>query len=210
MTTIIGVQGDGFAVVCADSRIADIDGSSAQIGTLREGMSKVASNGKYLLGAAGDVRAINILHHAFQPPALPANLKNKKLDQFITTKFVPSLRECFETQGYAIPESNEEKSHIAEHSSHVLVVVNGTIYVIDGDYAWASDISGIYAIGSGASYALGAMQVLVRNKKLSVQQAKSHAIKALSIAAKYDPYTGAPYHTFVQGQETNVKRRKTV
>ena len=81
MTTIVGVQGDGFAVVCSDSRISSIDdsGLAYQVTTLGTGTSKVAQNGKYLLGAAGDVRAINILHHAFTPPAPTADLKGKKM-----------------------------------------------------------------------------------------------------------------------------------
>ena len=79
MTTIVAIQGDNFALICSDSRISDIDGDgyAGQVSTLREGTSKVASNGKYLLGAAGDLRAINLLHHAFTPPPVPAELKVK-------------------------------------------------------------------------------------------------------------------------------------
>ena len=125
MTTVIGVQGDGFAVVCVDSRISSMDSTGlSQIGTLREGSSKVAVNGKYLLGAAGDVRAINILHHVFQPPAPPPNIKGKKLDQFFTAKFIPALRECFDSQGYSIPD-REDKEHMAEQGSTLLIAVNG-------------------------------------------------------------------------------------
>ena len=97
MTTIVGLQGDNFAVVYVDSRISSSDsgGYISQISTLKEGCGKVAVNGKYLLGAAGDVRAINILHHVFQPPTPPINMRGKKLDQFFTAKFIPALRECF-------------------------------------------------------------------------------------------------------------------
>lgn len=210
MTTIVGVQGDGFAVICADSRISSIDGGGlSQIGTLREGSSKVSSNGKYLLGAAGDVRAINIIHHVFQPPTPPPNLKGKKLDQFFTAKFIPALRECFDTQGYSIPD-RDDKEHIAEHGSVILVAINGTIYIVDGDYSWASEANSIYAIGSGSSYALGAMHVLTHNKKQTVQQAKTHALKALAVSAKFDPHTGPPYHTYIQEYETTRKTRKPV
>ena len=211
MTTIVGVQGDGFAVICVDSRISTMfAGGLSQISTLKEGSSKVSTNGKYLLGAAGDVRAINILHHVFQPPTPPPNLKGKKLDQFFTAKFIPALRECFDAQGYSIPDLNENKEHIAEQGSSILVVINGTIYIVDGDYSWASDASGIYTIGSGSAYALGALQVLANNKKLTIQQSKTLALKALTIAAKYDPHTGAPYQTFIQECEANNKRRKPV
>jgi hypothetical protein len=168
-----------------------------QITTLGVGSSKIAVNGKYLLGAAGDVRAINILHHAFVPPSPPASYKGRKLDAFITKQFIPALRECFELQGYASPD-NDEKSHIAEQDSTIIVVIHGIIYVIEGDYGWTSDSNGIYAIGTGAPYALGALQVLTNSKKLAVPQAKSAITKALGVSAKFDPYSGSPFTTFVQ------------
>jgi ATP-dependent protease HslVU (ClpYQ) peptidase subunit len=209
MTTIIAVQGDDFCVIGVDSRISTFEdsGYASQVMTLREGTTKVASNGKYLLGVAGDVRAINILHHVFQPPQPPVNTIGKKLDEFMTAKFIPILRECFEQQGYASPESNEEKRHIAEHDSTVLVAVNGCIYVIDGDYSWASDANGIYALGSGGAYAMGAMQASLGSKsKTTVPLAKALVLKALNISSRFDPYTGPPYYWFVQ--ETNKPQKR--
>ena len=199
MTTIIAIQNQDYALVCSDSRISTMDegGFASQITTLGNNSAKIAENGKYLLGAAGDMRAINILHHAFTPPVVPAGTTGKKLDNFITTKFVPSLRECFEKQGYASPE-NESSTHIAQHESTILTVVGGTIYVIDGDYSWTSDINGIYALGTGSYYALGALQVLCSSKATTAAQAKKIALKAIAIAAKYDPYTGGPFHCYVQ------------
>ena len=208
MTTIVAVQGDNFAVVCSVSRIAtvDEDGYVSQITTLREGNGKVASNGKYLLGAAGDMRAINLLHHVYQPPTVPPATTGKKLDQFFTSKVIPSVRECFEQHGYALPDTNEKK-HIAEHDSTVLVVVGGVIYVIDGDYSWTSDAQNYYALGTGAPYALGALQVSRGKRKLSISQAKTLALKAINVAAKFDPHTGAPFHTFVQ-ESPKVRRKR--
>jgi len=200
MTTIIAYQSDDFAVVSVDSRISNMEegGFASQIMTLGEGSGKIAKNGPYLLGAAGDMRAINLLHHVFAPPPPAPNLSGKKLDQFITAKFIPALRDCFEKQGYAAPE-RDSSAHIAEHSSTILVVVNGTIYVVDGDYAWASDHGRIYALGTGATYALGAMSVLLSAKKqFTPNQIKAISLKALNIAAKFDPYTGSPFYTFIQ------------
>ena len=199
MTTIIGIQGSDYALVCSDSRISTMDegGFASQITTLGSSSAKIAENGKYLLGAAGDMRAINILHHAFQPPLVPPNTSSKKLDNFITTKFVPSLRECFEKQGYASPE-NDSATHIAQHGSTIMTVVCGTIYVVDGDYSWTSDINGLYALGTGSSYALGALQALSSSKEMTATQAKRVALKAITIASKFDPYTGLPFHTYIQ------------
>lgn len=196
MTTIVGIQGDGFAVVATDSRISSMDsgGFAFQVGTLAAGTSKIAQNGKYLLGAAGDVRAINIIHHAFVPPTPSPTVKGKKLDQFITLKFIPQLRDTFEEAGYA-PSSKDEQ---AEHGSTILVVVNQTIYIIEGDYSWTSDNNGIFAIGTGAPYALGAIQALLPKHKPTPQQAKNILTKALNIAAKFDPHTGPPVQAYLQ------------
>jgi ATP-dependent protease HslVU (ClpYQ) peptidase subunit len=202
MTTIIGVQGDGFSVICTDSRVSTMDegGFASQIMTLGKNSSKIASNGKYLLGAAGDVRAINIIHHVFQPPIPTPGLSDSKLDQFFTTKFIPSLRSCFEVQGYASPE-RDDSTHIAEQGSTIICSIHGSIYVVDGDYSWTSDVTGLYALGTGSSYALGAMSVLFDKKKsLTPPQVKALCLKAIAVSSKYDPYTGPPYYSYIQEQ----------
>ena len=197
MTTIVGIQGDGFAVVATDSRISSMDstGFTYQVSTLGTGTSKVSQNGKYLLGAAGDVRAINIIHHAFVPPTPAPTVKGKKLDHFVTMKLIPALRDAFEDAGYAAQSKDEQ----AEHGSTIIAVINNTIYIIEGDYSWTSDTSGIYAIGTGAPYALGAIQALMPKQKPTLQQARVIANKALTITSRFDPYTGSPFQTYSQG-----------
>ena len=200
MTTIIGIQGDSFAVICADSRVTEVDsdGSATQAISLREVGFKVAQNGRWLMGVAGDVRAINILTHAFNPPAPPVTLRGRKLDHFITTKFVPALRSCFDAEGYSNP-LNENSTHQAEHSSVVMAAINGTIYVIDGDYSWLSDSFGVYAIGSGAQFALGSLATAIPSGgKVGLRTAKQAALKAIAVAGRYDPGTAATYQVLVQ------------
>jgi ATP-dependent protease HslVU (ClpYQ) peptidase subunit len=199
MTTIVGIQGDNFALICGDSQLSEIDDSGfiTQVVTMRDGTGKVQYNGRYLIGVAGDARACNLLHHAFQPPTAPPNLKGRKLDQFFTVKFIPSMRECFEQYGYAMPD-NDLKMHIAEMGSSIIVAVNGTLYTIDPDYSWYSDVNGIYAIGTGAQYAIGVLYALSRKIRPTVNTARQHAMKALAAAARFDPYTGSPYHVHIQ------------
>lgn len=200
MTTIIGIQGDDWAVLATDSRIASFDseGTAYQSSTLGQGMSKITTNGRYLLGAAGDVRAINLIQHAFTPPAPGSNLRGKKLDAFITTRFVPALRACFDEHGYSAPD-NDRKTHQAEFNSTVILVVNATVYVLDSDYSWASDQNGIYAVGTGSAYALGAIHAYRNQKPIAtIQGAKTLATKALQVTARLDPYTGLPIQTFSQ------------
>ena len=200
MTTIIGIQGEGWAVLATDSRIAsfDSDGNAYQSGTLGNGMSKVTTNGKYLLGAAGDVRAINLIQHAFVPPTPGVTLSGKKLDGFITTKFIPALRSCFDEHGYSTADG-DRKTHQAEQNSTVIAVVNASIYVVESDYSWASDQNGIYALGTGSAYALGAIHAYRNQRTIAtIQNAKTLATKALKVTARLDPYTGLPIQTFSQ------------
>lgn len=209
MTTIIGIQGDSFAVICADSRITEVDsdGSPTQSMSLKEVGFKIAQNGKWLMGVAGDVRAINILTHAFNPPTPPSNMRGRKLDHFITTKFVPSLRACFDAEGYSNPIT-DSSTHHSEHSSVVMAAINGTIYVVDGDYSWLSDSFGVYAIGSGAQFALGSLATsLPSGGKVGLGAAKQAALKAIGVAGRYDPGTAAPYQVLVQQETVRAVRK---
>jgi len=208
MTTIIGIQGDSYAVICADSRVTEVDvhGQATQSMSLKEIGFKIAQNGRWLMGVAGDVRAINILTHSFSPPVPPTTFRGKKLDHFVTTKFVPAMRACFDSEGYSTPIT-EASTHQSEHGSVIITAVNGTIYVIDGDYSWLSDSFGVYAIGSGAQFALGSLATsLPASGKIGRRTARLAALKAMGVAGKYDPGTAAPYHVIVQ--ETDDDRAK--
>lgn len=195
MTTIVAVQGPAWAVVGFDSRVTEEGGRSY---TLGRGSSKVVKNGQYLLGAAGDVRAINILAYAFSPPRPPEGIGGVRLDRFITSKFVPALRTCFEEHGYASKESKEQ----AQHGSTVLAIVNGQIYEIDEDYAWVRDTTGIYSFGSGGDYALGAMYSKAGDDVSSMGVADVQRLirESLHIAAKLDIGSGPPFHILHQSK----------
>jgi ATP-dependent protease HslVU (ClpYQ) peptidase subunit len=192
MTTIIAVQGDDWAVVGFDSRVTEEGGRSYVLG---RGSAKVVKNGAYLLGAAGDVRAINILAYAFHPPK-PDSLTGVRLDRFMTSKFVPALRDCFEEHGYAVKESKEQ----AQHGSTVLSIVNGQIYEIGEDYAWVRDTTGIYSFGSGGDYALGAMYANAGEgvAKSGIIKTQNVVRDSLTVAAKLDVGSGPPFHVLSQ------------
>ena len=201
MTTIVAIQGPNWAVVGSDSRVSD-DG---RIYTMPKGYGKVAKNEDYLLGAAGDMRAINILEHAFTPPNADG-YSGKDLDAFITTDFIPALRKCFEDQGYAdnpATKSDSETKDAASQGSMILVVVNGTIYEIGEDYSWVKDATGVYGFGSGGDYAAGAaLAKLPKAKtKLTIEVAQDIVKEALTVAAKLDTNSGAPFNVLVQERD---------
>lgn len=211
MTTIIGIQGDSYAVICADSRVTEVDsnGKATQSMSLKEAGFKIAQNGRWLMGVAGDVRAINILTHSLNPPVPPPSLKGRKLDHFITTKFIPAMKACFDSEGYSSP-INDNSEHRAEHGSVVMAAINGTIYLIDGDYSWLSDSFGVYAIGSGAQFALGSLATTIpTGGKIGRRTARQSALKAMGVAGRYDPGTAAPYHVLIQEAEQRVVKKPT-
>ena len=209
MTTVVGIKGSDFAVLAADSRLTSIndDGMVMSVQTAGASHPKIASVGNYLIGTAGDVRAINIISYVFHPPQPPPSLSGKRLDEFFTAKFIPALKECFDSHGYSMPV-RETSNHLAEQSSDLLVAINRTIYQVENDYAWTVDVSGVFAIGSGSEYALGALSILCGEMPNTVVQAKNVALKALAVAAKHDPHTGFPYQAFTQIENKKVTKAK--
>jgi ATP-dependent protease HslVU (ClpYQ) peptidase subunit len=80
--------------------------------------------------------------------------------------------------------------------------VNNIIYIIDGDYSWYTNNTGLYSIGSGSSYAVGALSVITSSARTTLQSAKKAISKSLTIASRFDPHTGSPFTVYTQGQET--------
>lgn len=185
MTTLAAIQGEGWAVVGFDSRVTEEN----RIYHLPKDNSKIVKNGPYFLGAAGDMRAINLLAHAFKPPVPHDNEVGEKLDRFITSKFVPALKTCFEHNGYGKD---------GEQDSFIMVVVNATIYELGANYEWARDTRGIYALGSGAPYALGSMFSELNGKNKTLTSAKAAVKNAVQISAQLDPGTSEPVIMLVQ------------
>lgn len=185
MTTLAAIQGEGWAVVGFDSRVTEDN----KIYYLPKDNSKLVKNGPYFLGAAGDMRAINLMAHALKPPAPTPSEVGEKLDRFITSKFIPALKLCFEQNGYGKD---------GEQDSFIMVVVNATIYELGSNYEWARDTRGLYALGSGGSYALGAMYADLMGKNRTLSMAKAAVKNAVQIAAQLDPGTSEPVVTLVQ------------
>jgi ATP-dependent protease HslVU (ClpYQ) peptidase subunit len=186
MTTIAAYQGSTWAVVAYDSKVTE----DSRIFTLPKESGKVFQKGPYILGAAGDMRAVNLLAYTFKPP-LPAKneLEPAALDRFISTKFIPSLKACFEEASY---------SEKGEQDSTVLAVINGKVYEIGSNYEWCHDVSGLYALGSGSDYALGAMHAMKSIMRGGIVNARTVVKEAVSIACRLDSESGEPVYVLSQ------------
>ncbi len=183
MTTVVGVQGSNWAVIGADTRVVE-DG---RIFTTPTGAGKIVRKAEYIIGIAGDFRPAQIFAHSFKYPKPPAFTTLDALDRFVTQKLIPLIRESFKEQDFAPSE---------EDGVEIIVTLQGTIYTLGDDWAWARDKRGVYAIGSGGSYAIGALAAIGQPK--SASEGLAAAKLALSIAASYDNNTGEPYSIYQQ------------
>lgn len=177
VTTIAAIQGDGWAVIAADSRTSDDAGFAINIPT-----GKIFHNGKLIIAGAGSVRGINLLEHGWQAPPI----KVKNLDRYVTSILIPSIRKCFAQAEY---ETKREGEPIGNDNIWI-VCIHDQLYRIESDYSWEKNLDNIYVAGSGERFALGALEALNAGSVTTVTQAKNLLRKAIKIAAKYDIHTG--------------------
>lgn len=167
MTTIIGVEYEDKAVMACDNLI-HADTAKYE----DERMSKITERNGYFIGVAGDVALCNIINHIWSPPK--PTLKDKDLYKFVVTKVVPSLK------ALVTPDKKDDMSF------NVLLMVKGRLFEIDEDFATTVRKDGIYGIGSGGDYAMGALDT-----GASLED-------AILTASKFDPKTGGLIRTFTQ------------
>jgi ATP-dependent protease HslVU (ClpYQ) peptidase subunit len=92
------------------------------------------------------------------------------------SKVVPSLKACFKEQEYKWNESDDAETKFA-----FLIAVGGEVFELAEDMSISLDGKGFYGVGSGSSYAIGALS------------AGATIEKALQISADNDAYTSAPF-----------------
>ena len=103
---------------------------------------------------------------------------------FAITKVVPSLRKCLKDNGYNFEEERDKNT--TEQRFHFLIAVGGEIFDISDDLSVTRSQDGLYAVGNGSAYALGALH------------AGANAVEALEIAEKLDAYTSGPFQVVKQ------------
>lgn len=148
MTTIVGVETPYRTILAADRQVTQGPDKTT------DGV-KIATNGDYTFAAAGYLRSIQVLQYASLPPIPNTPSRNftdhehLELDRFFTREIIPAVREAFEVVD---SEALEE--------SQLLVAVKNRLYNVSGGCgAWLRSRDGLYAVGSGAPYAMGALAV---------------------------------------------------
>ena len=161
MTTIVAVQGGSIATIGAESYTTYGDRPF-----VHKDIKKIIKSGRWLIAAAGDARVCDIIN-SWRPPHPRGN---KNLYEFVATTVIKSLRKAI---GDYTTQSKDD-------GFDLLLVINGEVFQITNDFTLLRSNSGIYGIGSGADYAVGALM------------AGATVEEALKIAIKLDINSGGP------------------
>ena len=181
MTTIVGVCKNGNVTLGADSQVTDGDRINNDLR-----MEKISKNNGYLIAGSGDATPCDILQHIFIPP-VPTITERKDLYKFMIVKFVPAMRECLEENGW-------KQSQGDDSGFNMLIAFDGELFDIGDDFSVLLNNQGIYGVGNGAKYAIGALY------------AGATVEKALEIASQNDIYTSGPFQ--ITRQQKVVKDKK--
>jgi ATP-dependent protease HslVU (ClpYQ) peptidase subunit len=146
MTTIIGLQYEDSCFIVADSRTTD---ESGRIYTHPE-VQKISENGMFLIAGSGETLPCDIAQHVWIPP-VPTKQDRDDLYHFMIVKAMPSLRKCMSENGYNFEEDSKDTRF------QFIMAVGGEIFDVDQELSISKSADGVYAAGSGAPYALGAI-----------------------------------------------------
>lgn len=189
MTTLIAFQHKDYCIIAADTQTTGYD--------LRSDcspMGKIAQNGKYLVSAAGLVRGMNLIQHAFVPPA-PSRSKN--LDKFMINSFIPALRKTFHLSGYDVKSDGMP----ASFENDFIIAINGTLYFIDEGYGLERTKDKLYCTGTGMKLALGAATALGIEEVDDYEEAIDVMEIAVKTAMRYDINSGGRVQIAVQKKD---------
>lgn len=176
MTTIIGIEYDDHSLIVADSRVTDDSGRIYA----HKVMKKIAKRGAVVIAGAGEVAPCDIAQNIWVPPTFTAKDK-KDVYRFMITKVMPSLRKCLIDNGYNFEEDKKDGMRF-----QFLISCGGEIFDIDEDLSVMKSEDNMYAIGSGGSFALGALY------------AGADPLDAMEIACKVSAYSAPPFYQEVQ------------
>ena len=179
MTTIVAVCKNGNVTMGADSQVTD--GSRPN---RHSKMEKITKNNGWLIAGSGDSTPCDILQHIFIPP-VPTIKERENLYKFMITKFIPAMQDCLEENNWK-PDQNDKDSGFS-----MLFAFDGEVFDIGNDFSVLLNSDGIYGVGNGSQFAIGALY------------AGASVEKALEIAANNDIYTSGPFQILKQQKQAS-------
>lgn len=192
MTTIAAIQGKNWVVMGADTQSTHDEYRKVYMSD-----DKVINNNGILIAGCGSGRGMNLIQHVFKAPKPQSDRTIEQLDKWMTTIFIPELRQTFMDHGYDMKDDGD----FAQHDSVFLVAVQGITYIIDDDYSWDRDMRNYIASGSGGDFAQGVL--FDRGEKIftNLAEAKKAMKKAIEAGIEFDSNSGGEVRIYVQQSE---------
>ncbi len=175
MTCIVGIEKDGQAFIGGDSAC----GYESMVRVIES--EKVFNNYGFVIGYTSSFRMGQILRHQIPSYELADKLTSSYSERYVVSEFIESIRKAFKDLGYAKIESNEESG------GSFLLGVRGNIWLVESDYQVERFADGLYAIGCGAEFALGAL------KATEDMPIEKRILNALEISAYYSAFVKPPF-----------------
>ena len=180
MTTIVGVQYKDKCVIVADSQITDDSGRKFS----HPDMKKIAERGSFLIAGSGEVQPCDVAQLIWTPPK-PTAKDKEDLYRFMVVKVMPSLRKCLTENGFDFNEGKGD-GKADEQRFNFIMAVGGELFDVSDDLSVCRSEDGVYAVGSGAAFALGALHAGAKPQQ------------AVEIACKLSAYSSPPFYTLEQ------------
>jgi ATP-dependent HslUV protease, peptidase subunit HslV len=192
MTTVVVVKRNGQVAIAADTLVTFGDTRLSNRFEANSKLFKVDTNaGPSYVGIAGTVAHFPVLRKAML--ALPKKelLLGSKDEVFDTfTKLHPLLKETFFLQ------TKEDDNDPYESSQFSVVVANATgIYGLYS-YREVFEFNEFWGIGSGRSFALGAMYVAWGKESDKRKTAREIATIGVQAGCEFDKSSGGPIEVF--------------
>lgn len=185
MTCVVGLITESGLMFGADSLVTTDSGSKL---TLLD--KKVFIKNNMLFGFCGDLRFGQLVKHRFNPPS-PG--RNKDIEMFIHTKFLPELQKFFSDAGH---------SRLEPGTFDLMIGIHKSIFVISDDFSVVETPNRFQAIGSGCDYALGVMYATK-----SISSATQRITLALEAASSFCQTVAKPFNFEVLSSVTKRQEK---
>ena len=178
MTTVMMRESVGLAPVVEAAWDMQASSAGERI-RLADGNAKVFQRGPLVFGVAGRLAYLEELKYAEEIP-VPSD---GNIGRFVTREMLPALRRVSDRLVDA------EQAEVGVHEVQVLLGVGGRVFDLSGLDSAMQFEGGVYAIGSGREFAMGAYAAGANMKR------------AIQIASSFDTGTGPDVRTdfWVQG-----------
>ena len=175
MTCIVGYVNTEGVYIGGDSLGIDEDyGKEVRLDT------KVFKKGSMIFGFTDSFRMGQIIRYCLD---IPEHHENKSIESYMCCEFVDAVMKCFKDKHYATIDDN------VMSGGQFMIGYRGKLISIGEDFQIGLVNENYQAIGSGASYALGALHVINRIKL----KPENRIIKALEAASKHCASVGPPF-----------------